>query len=93
MGMRGAISLFDRAFGHANQDLDSGGQSATELVIDLDTETFWVLDPISGMVARMSWVRSAVQRSRHLAEDLRCLFYNEREGEVWPLIRWALVES
>ena len=81
----GAISLFDRAFGHAHQDLDSGGQSATELVIDLDTETFWVLDPISGMVARMSWVRSAVQRSRHLAEDLRCLFYNEREGEVWAL--------
>ena len=81
----GAISLFDRAFGHARQELDSGGQSATELVIDLSTDTFWALDPTSGMVARMSWVRSAVQRSSHLAEGLCGLFHNAREGELWAL--------
>ena len=81
----GAVSLFDRDFGHAQQELDSGGMSATELVIELSTETFWVLDPISGMVARMSWIRSAVQRSSHLAADLSGLFYNEKGGELWVL--------
>jgi hypothetical protein len=81
----GAVSLFDSAFGHAHQQLDSGGQSATELVLEPESSTFWVLDTISGMIARMSWVRSAVQRSVHLAEDLTGLFHKESERELWTL--------
>ena len=81
----GAVTLFDSDFAHAHQRLESGGQSATELVLELASKTFWVLDTTSGMIARMSWERSAVQRSVHLAEDLTGLFHKESEGELWTL--------
>lgn len=81
----GVVSLYHSAFGHAHHQLDSGGHSATQLELDLETSTFWVLDSASGKIARMSWERSRVQRSAQLAETLDGLFHNKRGGEVWAL--------